>query len=1817
MEEHPSEDNKEEVLSGLHGEYRIPRRSFINKFEDSLSSLFAHVIEGRYSTISFGCIMMIISFLQNLALFYNPDLGLVSEIEDYPIVEDFFLSTRIIGIAKIFKSRIVFLFTSYVLFIFLIIYILLLWLVSLSDDTPLGSTGLTTESANVMSHIIYWIFVVPMTESFFTMLNCSKVEALGIVCQSQEHWINLIIIGILFVMFVITTYAISVYGITVNPYSPDAFTRYNWNFEELYLLFRIFLVFVSTFIQNDGQYWLVYVLLAISFLFFSYYYIKYIPYYNPIISVTFGACCLSYSWTSLALLFGNIINDIGIEYGGTQISVIIGIVIFSILSYFIRSYIIRSLLLWDNHFEISDECRFNLLMLNIIHLIVTPSDMLSQYDLLLRQGFTTVHKRECKDKSCPLVDTESEFYLPLQDATTQKNFFSIDDDIRLRLLICTMYKQNLLEAKIDYHQSHGKRKNEYMNKSVIERGPCTCLLFAYYVLTHVGNLQLAATQIALAETLSEGIKLKHLIRIAKMQLENVSNTKPRKILRKKDDINADNPSHNKNRLEYSMDPRKVIVYEEKFQTFESTILSTVKKHMEFWRELGNEKPDLQVLHDKGIAIIETSGKITLEWEELKSINKYYPVCDVLYGRYLKQVLGQTEEGEKYIKSANSMMETQKAHGSGFGTTQETMFRPQSMVLVVNGMENSMKNKVIKASNNIANLLGFAKTEIIGQDLELIIPEFYAPHHKNFVKKYFMTGKQRAIGKIMKTFAAHKSGYIVPVSILIKHYYDYHFESVFTAIITLEKTNNEYLVTNQLGLILGITEGSGEDFGGISPLMLAESEAYMYYFCPEMKLNPNNLREDYERIVGTVGYKCMIPRDANSVNAFIPLKAGFQEIRNMQKKMESKVTSPISRFKISEQRSSKKLMEGAYKECYKNCDQKFIEFNIENLDYPDEHLSLKIFAYRRRDATSKKNKKGIFSVSRIRKDCGSISMVGNECIINIPHNERKEVESPPKAILMGDKGFSLNEGELQGQGLLLRHGSFTKKKTIKDVNFSCSNTMRQVPDIITKQTNEEVKGNDLDKTRLDDKEADQSGVLPINDISSVHNPFNEADMSRVVPDISSTQLLSSRKPPPIPEEPVPPINLNTYRRGSVAVGERRVSQCAPEALETGGKPTPGTVNDKMVREIEKLRNCSYGRYNPPLLSYLNILLGISLLATLAATITIFAFENNTSTTIRKFTQAMNITRLDSILQISEVTRSLVLTTPRNIYGNALINNEQRSLNYNYSSFCPDCHGFLSYIDWKRMILKNSADYLMKVEQDILWLNELDLDRKTIQEINAITSAINYPSMENQDISEFGHLHTSVTQFVNQAYKLYNYPIDKISEDDLIISFLLNNGLYLLERDSLNIAEAIHFSVDSQMKDRELRNLIEIVIIATFALIKLVALTIILYKVKTQKAELLKSLFDITKSRISAQARACGQFCRNADINTNIDDAIAPHNQEIIQMPKETTNNDTDENMPLASEGINKSGMEGISNGDKTKSSLVGTKEYREYIGKFKMNLIKTMIFLIVELVYFIQNYFRPIKSYEAIQKNIDELLRVKSVYKDNMKVYAYMIELLGTSRDTRIGNALLKDELFEKLTNLTRETKELQEIHTKNNEYYISSYNNLYSHIMENDICDMVLLQDSNECKTIEGGVLRKGLTLANAAYLHELLEVMNDYLNSRTLRVEVLSALINDPRLVTNEIIGMKYLQPFYMKLGEGVIESISGIMDNKVIIDEILFGFFIGYLLICYLLMIYSMANSVKQDLFSTYSLFGILPTEIILQTPRIKNYLLKSVSDIDSSTS
>lgn len=105
-------------------------------------------------------------------------------------------------------------------------------------------------------------------------------------------------------------------------------------------------------------------------------------------------------------------------------------------------------------------------------------------------------------------------------------------------------------------------------------------------------------------------------------------------------------------------------------------------------------------------------------------------------------MGLDQERQKYGENANTCIVTCSGNYNNIGV-------------------------VTNVNNEITRILGFSKSDIVGQNVNRIMPKVYADQHDQFMKNYLETSESKVIGAERILLAQNKNNYLVPCTLMIK------------------------------------------------------------------------------------------------------------------------------------------------------------------------------------------------------------------------------------------------------------------------------------------------------------------------------------------------------------------------------------------------------------------------------------------------------------------------------------------------------------------------------------------------------------------------------------------------------------------------------------------------------------------------------------------------------------------------------------------------------------------------------------------------------------------------------------------------------------------------------------------------------------------------------------------------------------------------------------------------------------------------------------------------------------------------------------------
>ena len=101
-----------------------------------------------------------------------------------------------------------------------------------------------------------------------------------------------------------------------------------------------------------------------------------------------------------------------------------------------------------------------------------------------------------------------------------------------------------------------------------------------------------------------------------------------------------------------------------------------------------------------------------------------------------------------------------------GEEQKYSENSNTCIITASGNIKSCGN-ITNCNGEITNILGYTKNEIIGQNVNKLMPKVYGDFHDKFINNYFETSQDKVIGLDRIVYPQNKQGYIVPCTLLIK------------------------------------------------------------------------------------------------------------------------------------------------------------------------------------------------------------------------------------------------------------------------------------------------------------------------------------------------------------------------------------------------------------------------------------------------------------------------------------------------------------------------------------------------------------------------------------------------------------------------------------------------------------------------------------------------------------------------------------------------------------------------------------------------------------------------------------------------------------------------------------------------------------------------------------------------------------------------------------------------------------------------------------------------------------------------------------------
>lgn len=195
--------------------------------------------------------------------------------------------------------------------------------------------------------------------------------------------------------------------------------------------------------------------------------------------------------------------------------------------------------------------------------------------------------------------------------------------------------------------------------------------------------------------------------------------------------------------------------------------------LEFWSQFGEEKPDLQKIFDIADKLFPTKFELDRYWTSLlqkkknlspKLLRLFSKFCIEIYNNkllsYRYQLLAEkleqlrSDQFELYhLIKANASIDNYE-HG-----------------IVTMQIDDDKSGKILTLNNSIIFTFGYKRNELIGKNINILMPQVYADNHNDIIERFADTGLAVPKWKDKVVFGKSNTGYIFPLVINTRAIYN--------------------------------------------------------------------------------------------------------------------------------------------------------------------------------------------------------------------------------------------------------------------------------------------------------------------------------------------------------------------------------------------------------------------------------------------------------------------------------------------------------------------------------------------------------------------------------------------------------------------------------------------------------------------------------------------------------------------------------------------------------------------------------------------------------------------------------------------------------------------------------------------------------------------------------------------------------------------------------------------------------------------------------------------------------------------------------------
>lgn len=716
----------------------LTKKGSRNYIQNLIFTTFHRVLDTLMISSNLSKALIIIQYIQLLTMLINDKnpnmvqvlprdlLYYIQLLQIYPFLKDFsYVYTVLLAIPVI-------IFLSACIYLFLRIY-------NLSESRHKEYDGIK-HLFGLSMYCIDTILVIPMFGICFKLMLCGNgVHQTG--CSSTGFFIYLIIAIILIITLFVIEMCVGMFFFNFDFKLRDNLSR---SYNIMHLVFRIYCILVAGLdvFMSDGDQKLT-IVYFIHFIFATIFCIDYynrLPYYNREVSEYYCYGTFGYFWVSLVILSTFLANYPLITDNMIYL-ILIGLgfflyVVKTYREYFYRRLIIKEIDEIDN--EIHLDARFRYLMQ-----IVRNSKKNKQDELLLT-SIIKVHTEKCQDLDC-VCKKRPELFDPKSKANGDQSVPIFKDQVFIKNYLLTLIKDSCKKLP----------KSSLLNIDLF--------LFLFKEMANIPQVN------------------HNIILFEKQSQQNLFVTVKYAIYRLKISIYYSLKNSNKNHKTSSIMYENIRVFDDEMKNLSKNCVKIVELYARMWDILGDVVPDIVLLERVCTKLIDERNNAELIYHKITNVTKNslsFLTLMTLYSKFIafddlifceiQEKLKKLESTPSVDDSINMGDELFRKHFVKAESNNKQLINMEGQFCSVSISYNFENlGQIVWSSDSCMNIFQYESSYLRTFNIAHIIPGVIARHHNDFLKDYFITGKETLLNNMTHLWAIDKSKNLFSIMVVLK------------------------------------------------------------------------------------------------------------------------------------------------------------------------------------------------------------------------------------------------------------------------------------------------------------------------------------------------------------------------------------------------------------------------------------------------------------------------------------------------------------------------------------------------------------------------------------------------------------------------------------------------------------------------------------------------------------------------------------------------------------------------------------------------------------------------------------------------------------------------------------------------------------------------------------------------------------------------------------------------------------------------------------------------------------------------------------------